>query len=88
MPSYGHTMSEREFFRTVIEIEILSDRPLEDGMSLENIHAAITEGGCSGSIKTIVDNEQVGGLAMAKLLQAQEGDPAFFSLTDDGEDVD
>ena len=77
----------RRFYRTVVEVEILSDEPLDvspGGMNLEGIHYEITKGQCSGIWK-VTANETVDGAAMAKLLEQQGSDPNFFDLFDEGE---
>lgn len=81
-------MTDRKFYRTVIQVEVLSETPLDDDVDLDEVYAIITHGDCSGQCKRIVDNEQVDGKTMAKLLEAQESDPCFFWLTEDGEDTE
>ncbi len=80
--------SSRKFYRTVITVEVLSDLPLPDGLSLEAISNAIEQGDCSGRVITLLDNEPVDGFIMANLLQAQGSDPEFFGLTPEGEDIE
>ena len=79
--------SKRKFYRTVVQIEILSDEPYE-GDDLDTIHYDITEGDCSGKLGDVVSNEEVDGPTMAKLLLSQDSDPGFFDLTEDGEDTE
>jgi hypothetical protein len=80
-------MTNRKFYRTVIQIEVLSEEPLADSDNLESIYYDITEGDCSGAVKTIAV-EQVNGSHMASLLNSQGSDPGFFQLTEDGDDED
>lgn len=80
-------MSERKFYRTVIEVEVLSEEPFMFD-TLEQVHYSITEGHCSGTVTPRITNEEIDGPAMARLLLAQRSDPEFFDLTDEGEDVD
>lgn len=77
--------SKRHFYRTVIEVEVLSEDPVDFG-DLAGIHAAITEGGCSGQWK-VLKTGNVGARTMARLLKKQGSDPSFFRLTEKGEDV-
>lgn len=79
--------SERKFHRTVFYVEVLSEVPLSDDLTLEDIHHEITTGDCSGVFNMTV-NESVDGPAMAKLLQAQGSDPGFFNLDEEGDDFD
>lgn len=68
-------------------VEILSKEPIPEDASLDTLYYETTNGPCSGIVKahgeTVVD-----GPTMAKLLDAQLGDPGFFGLTSDGCDVD
>jgi hypothetical protein len=80
-------MTKRKFYRTVIQIEILSEEPYECD-ALEDVTYDITEGHCSGELKDVVRNEEKTGKEMAALLVAQRSDPEFFQLTEDGEDLE
>lgn len=77
---------QRTFYRSVLTIEILSDDPIPEDLSLEEIQEAITVGDCSGDTKWQALNEPKTGKEMAKLLQDQRSDPGFFLLNDDGTD--
>ena len=80
-------MTKRKFYRTTIQIEILSEEPYTS-VSLEDINYDITDGHCSGELKDVVRNEEKSGKEMAALLMAQRSDPEFFQLTEDGEDLE
>jgi hypothetical protein len=79
--------SKRKFYRTVIQVEILSETPYPDGINLEQIHHDITEGDSSGKISTIVDNQILSGEQTAILLKDQGSDPSFFQLDNEGNDI-
>ncbi len=72
-------MTKRKFYRTVVEVEILSENPLEDATDLQAISYEITQGDCSGHV-TVISEQAVSGRVMAKLLQNQGSDPGFFQL--------
>lgn len=72
------------FYRTVYQVEVLSRGPMPDGISLEHIAYAITDGDCSGNVQTT--SEQVDGPTMARLLQEQGSEPMFLGLTEDGQE--
>lgn len=81
-------MSEkRSFYLTRVVVEVLSeDEPVQFD-TLDDLNYAITEGGCSGSVKT--DNVIVlDGKTAAKELQKQGSDPEFFRLDEDGNDLE
>jgi len=74
------------FYRTVVQVEILSRGQLPEHPSLEYIAHEITEGDCSGTVRRTVE-EQVDGPAMAGLLLEQGSDPLFLGLTEDGREA-
>ena len=67
-----------KFYRTVVQVEILSDELVPDPADLDGINYQITEGGWSGLAETIVLNEEVSRERMAVLLIAQGSDPSFL----------
>lgn len=77
--------SARRFYRTVFEVEVLSEEPLGD-MDVESVAYAVTHGGCSGLLTRTV-TEVVDGPRMAELLADHGSDPALFNLTDSGDDL-
>jgi hypothetical protein len=79
--------SNRKFYRTVIEVEVLSNQEFEFD-SLESVHEAITTGDCSGDWRTTLSNSQTDGPTMAKLLIGQASDPSFFGLDEEGNDLE
>lgn len=78
-------MTERKFYKTVIQVEVLSEEPLEYD-TLEDIHEAITTGDCSG-IHTVADHKEINGAECAELLKMHNSEPAFFNLDDYGNDL-
>ena len=79
-------MTDREFHRTIIKVEVLSEAPFGP-VALDTLHHMITEGDCSGHVKTL-GQEELDGKQAAKALLSQASAPSFFNLTDKGEDVD
>ncbi len=74
---------KRKFYRTIIQVEVLSeDRFVWD--SLSDVAEAIFDGDCSGNT-TEISQEEVTPEAMAALLEAQGSDPQF--LLGDGDEV-
>jgi hypothetical protein len=74
------------YFRTIVEIEILSEDDPWDG-ELSDLLNDITDGDCSGTMK-IKSNEEVTPRRMARLLQAQDSDPGFFGLDANGNELE
>ena len=79
-------MTERKFYRTVVEIEILSEEPYSNE-NLSQIAYDITEGDCSGAYG-VVNSETVDGKTMAEMLLNQGSDPGFFMLDEEGNDTE
>ena len=79
-------MANRKFYKTVIQVEILSEEPIGDMTDLDTIHYETTYGRWSRS--TAVKKQiTMNGLAMAKALIAQGSDPEFFMLDANGENI-
>ena len=76
--------SKRVFYRTVIKVEVLSEEPFNYN-DLSSVSRQIEED-CSGKVTDEVDNEEVDGPTMARLLMEQGSDPGFFRLTEEGGD--
>jgi formylmethanofuran dehydrogenase subunit E len=76
----------RQFHRTVITVEVLSEEPYEFD-DLEQTYQDIVTGDCSGTAK-VTATETVDGPTMAKLLINQGSDPEFFRLDENGNDAD
>lgn len=76
----------REFYRTVIHVEVLSESPYVFTGNLCDVAADIVTGDCSGVART-VQEERCNGARMAQLLLAQGSDPEFFQLDENGNDL-
>lgn len=66
----------QKFYRTVITVEVLSDRPY-DPDSLEDVSYDILDGDCSGDW-SVTEAQAVDSERMAELLVAQGSDPSFM----------
>jgi hypothetical protein len=67
----------RKFYRTVFEIEVLSDTPIAPDTDLEDVLFECNNGGYSGRV-SMTAGEVVSEPRMKELLQAQGSDPDFF----------
>lgn len=74
-----------KYFRTVVEIVVLSEDIPWDG-ELADLAYAISDGGCSGEMK--VKSEEVSPKRMAELLQSQGSEPRFFQLDENGHELE
>jgi len=78
---------KRKFYRTVIELEVLSEEPLNDA-TMGDIDYGINEGGYSGRYVTKIQDQEVDGKTMAELLLEQGSDTEFFNLDENGKDIE
>jgi hypothetical protein len=80
-------MSERKFYKTVFQLEVLSEEPLAPDIEMQDLVYEISDGGCSGDFM-LTSTEELDGKACAAALRAQHSDPGFFCLDDDGNDTE
>jgi hypothetical protein len=81
--------SKRIFYQNIITVNILSKEPLTGDEDLTDLQTLLDDGtGVVGRVHTTIENEEVGGLRMAQLLNEEDFDPAEFGLDDEGNDVD
>ncbi len=79
-------MTTRKFYRTVFQVEVLSESPI-GAVELDTLHHLITQGDCSGEVKT-VSRKKMDGRQAAKALLKQGSDPGFFNLDHYGNQID
>ncbi len=84
------TMSNtKKYYRTVVEVVVLSDTPYEELFPHDNlafIAREISDGDCVGAV-TVTKQETTDGATMAKALYAAGSEPSFFMLDNDGNEV-
>jgi hypothetical protein len=74
------------FYKTVIQVEVLSeDQPVND-LDLKQIAHEIYEGDCVGA-SSIVSVKELTGQECADALHELGSEPEFFNLDDDGKDL-
>lgn len=78
---------KKTIYRSVITLEVLSDEPIQDGMTLGDIIEEGDSGGFSIQHAYKVQNTQVVGIKAARLVKAQGSDTEFFGMNDDGDDI-
>ena len=81
-------MKKKKIYRTVIQVEVLSEYPIEESLSLSDIQRECDEGDFSGKWKTIVDNQPISGKVAANFTIAQGSNPEFFQMDEDGNELD
>lgn len=80
-------MTDRKFYKTVIQITVLSEEPIPEELEVSDVIREMTDGGYSGFVHTI-STEQLDGKGAALALSAQGSDPEFFQIDIDGNEVD
>ena len=78
-------MTDRKFHKTIIQVEVLSEEPFGYN-ELSDVHHQITNGDCSGTYTTL-STEELDGRQAADALKAQDSDPEFFQIDEDGNDL-
>lgn len=78
---------ERTFYRTVIQVEVLSTEPYDVHKDLDEIAYDITEGSYNGDVQVMTTNERIDGPTTARLLEESGSDPSFFDLDHVGNDL-
>lgn len=80
---------KKKIYRTVFQFEVLSDEPINESMSLEDIAAETTDGSMSGQfLDNPIHNEKLTGLAAVTAIKKQGSSPEFFGMDDKGNDTD
>lgn len=76
-----------KFYKTQYLIEVLSEEPIRGDVNLKDIEYMITEGDCSGDVRTF-GSVEISGAEAAKLLKRQGSDPSFFRIDENGNDIE
>jgi hypothetical protein len=81
-------MTQKKLYKSVIQVEILSENPIPSWVTLSEIDETITEGDWSGLSSWVTENVELVGKAAADATIAQGSDTAFFNMDDEGNDTD
>jgi len=80
--------TKKKLFRNVYVVEVLSEEPLGDGMTLEQLQYEMLDGDCSGVVKHKHRNQEVTGRKAAKMVMAQGSLPEFFGMNEFGNEIE
>ena len=80
-------MAKKTLYRTVIQIEVLSEAPIEHNMSVSEIQNECDNGEYSGITNTLVSNQPIYGKVAAKKVIDQGSDTEFFNMDNDGNEI-
>lgn len=78
-------MTTRKFYKTVLQVEVLSEEPIGD-MDLEQVSHEIVEGDFSGQ-SIVMQTKELNGKEAAAALVEQGSDPEFFMIDEEGNDI-
>jgi len=82
-------MNKKKIYRTVFRFEVLSEEPIEESMSLEDIAYETNEGCMSGQfLENQITNEVLAGKAAVSAIKKQGSDPSFFMMDENGYNID
>ena len=74
---------KKTFYKTTYTFSVLSEDPVRNGMSLEDVLYECSEGDMVGAEESSVV-ENLTGKEMADALYSASSEPGFFGLDDDG----
>jgi len=80
-------MKKKTLYRTVIQLEIISETPIEHSMSVSEMQRECDDGEFSGSTDTVISNEPISGKAAAAKVIEQGSDTEFFNMDEDGNEI-
>ena len=81
-------MKPRKIYRTIIQLTVLSEEPLHEGMGIDEIDANCEDGDFCGKADWIKVNEEVIGKEAADAVKDTGSDPEFFQMDDDGNEIE
>jgi len=78
--------NKRKFYKSIITLTVLSEKPLDSDYSLENIARDTIDGDLNGHEIRSVFNKVIDSKETARLLQESGSSTDFFRLGQNGED--
>lgn len=81
-------MEKKQLYRTFITLEVLSEQPIPDNISLSEISKECDYGDYSGITDWQIINEPIVGFEAAEKLKEMGSDPEFFRMDKNGNDLD
>jgi hypothetical protein len=81
-------MAKKKIYRTTIQMIVLSEEPLSEGMSFEEIDANCDDGDFCGKTEWLKVNEVLEGREAAIAVEDTGSDPEFFQMDKDGNELE
>lgn len=76
-----------KFFKTIIQVEILSEKPLSEEYNLQSLHEMTVSGECSGFYKQ-VSEQSISKQELIEECVKHQTDPSFFGVDVPNQDED
>jgi len=77
-----------KLYKSVLKVEILSETPYPDVISLSQVDFDIIEGDCSGIIEWESLNAELHGSEAVKECEKHGSSPEFFQMDEDGNEIE
>ena len=81
-------MAKKTIYKTVIQIEFLSDEPLNDNDNLDDLIYRAYQGDLSSKESTVLLNRPLNGRQAVNAIKNQGSDTEFFGIDSRGEEID
>ena len=81
-------MTKKKLYKSVLRVEILSEEPYPESVSLEDVKYDITEGHHSGILNWESHNKEFVGVKAIEEVNKQGTDLEFFQMDKDGNEID
>lgn len=79
---------KKKIYRTVIQITVLSEEPLPDGMGLDELVANCEDGDFIGKFEDKEVNVPITGKEAAEAVIVTGSDPEFFQMDNEGNEIE
>lgn len=77
-----------KLYKSVLKVEILSEEPYPDVLSLHQVSYDIVEGECSGVMEWEYLNAELHGAEAVKECEKHGSDPEFFQMDNEGNEIE
>jgi hypothetical protein len=78
---------QKKIYRTIITLTVLSDYPLPEGMSLEEIDGECSDGEMTGKTDWLECNKELQGEAAANAMRDVGSATEFFQMDENGNEL-
>ena len=81
-------MGQKKLYKSVLKVEIISEDPLPDCLSLRTIDYETTNGEWSGAQEWESHNAEIVGKEAVTSVENQGSCPSFFQMDEDGNEIE